>query len=70
MPASDGTLVLQDAPLRVLGRARLFGLLPLAKEIGQTMPDISPDTVPTGGEAVAIMRELFGPMLPNHQTSK
>jgi hypothetical protein len=33
------------------------------------MPDISPDAVPTGGEQVAVMRELLGDMFPNLHTS-
>ena len=44
-------------------------LLALAKEIGQTVPDVGPDAVPTGSEAVAIMRDLFGHMFPNLQGS-
>jgi hypothetical protein len=50
-------------------RALFFGLLVLAKEIGQSVPDIAPDTAPTRSEAVAIMRDLFGHMFPNLQGS-
>ena len=46
-----------------------LGLLALAKEIGQTVPDIAPDTAPTGSEAVAIMRDSFGHMFPSLQGS-
>jgi hypothetical protein len=52
-----------------LGQALFLGLLALAKEIGQTVPDIAPDTAPTGSEAVAIMRDLFGHIFPNPQGS-
>jgi Phosphoesterase family len=41
----------------------------LAKEIGQTVPDVGPDTMPTGREAVAIMRESFGQLFPNLQAA-
>jgi hypothetical protein len=33
------------------------------------VPDIAPDTAPTGSEAVAIMRDLFGHIFPNLQGS-
>lgn len=56
-------------PLGGLGQALFLGLLALAKEIGQTVPDIAPVTAPTGSEAVAIMRDLFGHIFPNLQGS-
>jgi len=58
-----------QSPLTGLGRTLFFGLLALGKEIGQTVPEIAPDTALTGSEAVAIMRDLFGHMLPNLQGS-
>jgi hypothetical protein len=69
VPAFDATLVPADRPLDGLGQALFLGLLALAKEIGQTVPDIASDTAPTGSEAVAIMRDLFGHMFPNLQGS-
>jgi phospholipase C len=69
VPSFDIRVVPPDAPLSGLGRALFFGLLALAKEIGQTLPDIAPDTAPTGSEAVAVMRDLFGHMFPNLQGS-
>jgi phospholipase C len=67
--AFDTKVVAPDVPLSGLGRALFFGLLALGKEMGQTVPEVSPDTVPTGSEAVAIMRESFGHMFPNLQAS-
>ena len=69
VPAFDTKVVPPDAPLTGLGRALFFGLLALGKELGQPVPDIAPDTAPTGSEAVAIMRDLFGHMFPNLQGS-
>jgi phospholipase C len=69
VPAFDTKLVPADRPLGGLGQALFLGLLALGKEIGQTVPDIPPDTAPTGSEAVAIMRDLFGHMFPNLQGS-
>jgi phospholipase C len=65
VPGFDTKVVPPDAPLSGLGRALFLGLLALGKEIGQPVPDIAPDTVPTGREAVAIMLDLFGHMFPN-----
>ena len=67
--AFDTEVVPPDAPLSGLGRALFFGLLALGKEIGQPVPDIAPDKAPTGSEAVATMRDLFGHMFPNLQGS-
>jgi len=58
-----------QSPLTGLGRALFFGLLAPGKEIGQTVPEIAPDTALTRSEAVAIMRDVFGHMLPNLQGS-
>jgi hypothetical protein len=41
------------------------GLLARGKEIGEPVPEIAPDTAPTGSEAVEVMRNLFGHMIPN-----
>jgi phospholipase C len=65
VPGFDTKVVPPDAPLSGHGRALFLGLLALGKEIGQPVPDIAPDTVPTGREAVAIMLDLFGHMFPN-----
>jgi phospholipase C len=71
-PSNDDTFARPGTDTRAgfgLGRALFFGLLALAKEIGQSVPDIAPDTAPTGSEAVAIMRDLLGHMFPNLQGS-
>ena len=67
--AFDAKVVPPDAALSGLGRALCFGLLALGEEIGQPVPDLAPDTAPTGSEAVATMRDLFGHMFPNLQSS-
>lgn len=69
VPAFDTKLVPADRPLGGLGQALFLGLLPLAKEIGQTIPEIAPDTAPTGGEAIAVMCESFGHLFPNLEAS-
>ena len=69
VPAFDTKLVPADRPLGGLGQALFLGLLALAKEIGQNVPEIAPDRAPTGSEAVAIMRESFGHLFANLQGS-
>ncbi len=69
VPAFETKLVPADRPLGGLGQALFLGLLAVAKEIGQTVTEIAPDTAPTGGEAVAIMRESFGHLFPNLHAS-
>ena len=43
-----------DAPLNGLGKALLGGLLALGEAMGATVPDVPPDAVITGAEAIAI----------------
>jgi phospholipase C len=65
VPAFDATLVPPDAPLGPLARALFHGLLAFGKELGQSVPDISPDATITGAEGLAIMRDEFGHLFPN-----
>ena len=64
VPAFDTKLVPADRPPGGLGQALFLGLLALAEEIGQTVPEIAPDRAPTGSEAAAIMSDLFGHLFP------
>lgn len=74
-PTTRGLARLRGASAGVRHQARARGPATrrtrpgLAKEIDQTVPDVGPDTVPTGREAVAIMRESFGHLFPNLQAA-
>jgi phospholipase C len=65
VPPFDEDLIPPDAPLGVLARAIFFGFLAFGKNLGQKVPDYSPDAPPTGAEALAIVRDLFGHLYPN-----
>ena len=65
VPAFDVALVPPDAPLGPLAKALFHGLLALGKQLGQTVPEISPDATITGAEGRAIMVEEFAHMFPN-----
>jgi phospholipase C len=53
-----------DAPLNGLGKALFGGVLALAKGMGVTVPDLPPDAVITGAEAIAIGHEVLGDLFP------
>jgi phospholipase C len=65
VPAFDTALIPPDAPLSPLAKALLHALLALGKQLGQSVPDISPDATITGAEGLAIMRDEFAHMFPN-----
>ena len=65
VPPFDESLIPPDAPLGVLAGAIFFGFLAFGKNLGQKVPDFTPDAPPTGAEALAIVRDLFGHLYPN-----
>jgi phospholipase C len=63
VPKFDVAL-LPDAPLGQLPRAIFFACLGLGKALGQSVPDIPEDTAMKGGEAVAMIRDMFFNVFP------
>jgi phospholipase C len=61
MPQSVAPL---DAPLGLLGKSLLLGVLALAQNMGKTVPEIKPDDKITGAEGVAIAHEALGDLFP------
>jgi phospholipase C len=57
-----------DAPLNGLGKALFAGVLALGKGMGVTVPDLPPDKVITGAEAIAIGHEVLGDLFPAMRT--
>ena len=57
-----------DAPLNGLGKALLGGLLALGKSMGATVPDVSPDAVITGAQAITIGQDVLGDLFPAMRT--
>ena len=53
-----------DAPLNGLGKALFGGVLALGKGMGATVPDLPPDAVITGAEAIAMSHEILGDLFP------
>jgi phospholipase C len=67
VPAFDVAVVPLNAPLGPLAKGLFFGLLALGKELGQTVPDLSPEDDVKGAEAIAIMQAEFGHLFPRLQ---
>lgn len=65
VPEFDEAMVPPDLPLRGLAKAMFFAFLGLGRELGQTVPDIGPDTAHTGAEGLAMIHDMFGHMFPN-----
>jgi phospholipase C len=57
-----------DAPLNGLGKALFGGVLALGKGMGATVPDLLPDAVITGAQAIAIGQEVLGDLFPAMRT--
>ena len=53
-----------DAPLNGLGKALFGGVLALGKGMGATVPDVPPDAVITGAEAIAMGHDILGDLFP------
>jgi hypothetical protein len=53
-----------DAPLNGLGKALFGGVLALAQGMGATVPQVEPDAVITGAEAIAIGQDALGDLFP------
>ena len=53
-----------DAPLNGLGQALLGGLLALGKGMGVPVPEIPPDAVITGAEAISMGQDVLGDIFP------
>jgi phospholipase C len=62
VPAFDTALVPPDLPLRDLPKGLFFAL---GKELGQSVPDVSPDATIKGAEGLAMIRDLFGQLFPH-----
>jgi phospholipase C len=52
------------APLNGLGKALFGGLMALGKAMGVPVPDVPPDAVITGEEAIAMGQDMFGDLFP------
>ena len=52
------------APLNGLGKALFAGLMALGKGMGIPAPEVSPDNVITGAEAIAMGQAMFGELFP------
>ena len=57
-----------SAPLNGLGQALFGGLMALGKQMGAAVPDLDPDAVITGEEAIAITHDMFGDLFPALRT--
>jgi phospholipase C len=68
VPEFDVAL-LPDAPMSPLPRAIFFACLGLGKALGQSVPDIPEDTDMKGGDAVAMVREMFFKVFPGLQST-
>lgn len=53
-----------SAPLNGLGQALFGGLMALGKQMGAVVPDVDPDAIITGEEAIAVTHDMFGDLFP------
>ena len=65
VPVMPDSLMPLDAPLGLLGKALLFGVLTLAKEFGEAVPDVKPQDTITGAQAIAMGTEVLGDLFPH-----
>lgn len=70
VPAFDTAVYPPALPLRGLAKALFFALLALGKELGQTVPNVSPDAEIEEAEGLAIMREMFAHIASTRTASK
>jgi phospholipase C len=52
------------APLNGLGKALFGGLMALGEEMGVTVPDVAPEAVITGEQAIGMGHDMFGDLFP------
>jgi len=62
-PMTESLLPL-DAPLNGLGKSLFGAVFALGKGLGVTVPDLPPDAVITGAEAIAMGQEVLGDLFP------
>jgi phospholipase C len=53
-----------DAPLGLLGKSLLFGVLAFAQGLGKPVPAITPNDTISGAQAIAIGHEILGELFP------
>jgi phospholipase C len=53
-----------DAPLGLLGKSLLFGVLAFAQGLGKPTPQITPEDTISGAQAIAIGHEILGELFP------
>ncbi len=67
VPVMHESIAPLDAPLGLLGKSFLFGILTLAKDLGKPLPKDLPDpkATITGAQALALVHEILGDLFPN-----
>jgi phospholipase C len=63
-PSFTRAAIPPDAPLKSLPKSLFFGLMTLGKELGQKVPDVSPDDDLKLADSIAMVHDLFGKMWP------
>jgi phospholipase C len=67
VPVMHESIAPLDAPLGLLGKSFLFGILTLAKDLDKPLPKDLPDpkATITGAQALALGHEILGDLFPN-----
>jgi len=68
VPKFDATLFPTNRPLSDEAKGMVFAVLEFEKVLGARVPKISPDAEITGGQAIAIMRQVAFSLFPRLQT--
>ena len=64
VPPMPESLMPLDAPLTGLAQTLIGAVLTLGKLMGATVPQLPPDAVITGAEAIATLQETLGDLFP------
>jgi phospholipase C len=64
VPPMPESLVPLDAPLGILAKALVAGVLVLGKELGVAVPEVTMETPLTGAEAIGATTEVLGELFP------
>jgi phospholipase C len=67
VPPGPQSMLPLDAPLGLLGRALVFGVLALGKGMGVAVPDLAPDTPLTGAQEIDAAQHVLAELFPRLQ---
>ena len=64
VPVMHDSVAPLDAPLGLLGKSLLLGVLAFAESLGEPVPHLAPEDTISGSQAIAIGHEVLGELFP------